>query len=1241
MHYKFKTSTASAGFQYNFWIIIFVCLVPCMLPAQQKGEYTFSHITQADGLLAKNVRAVVQDGKGFIWLLTSNGLQRYDGERFVNFPYEVNSKTGIKDAGTSDLFADKKNNCLWITNQQMQKFNLQENSFITYDTSSILTQPDCHFKQYTEQPDITWRAGEVGFVSNDPSLKNSSKHFFSAPDLSPNRSNVFLSDKQNGEYWVVDWRGLFLLDRKTSNVYTHSNNPHQHAMLQAMDKKRLTGIFRDSNNNFWFSTNEQFFYKYNPALKKLSTYALSAITKKITGNQSTAVTMMVKCFFEDNHRNIWIGTENAGLLQYNKSTDTFLYTLSDENNFEGLHYNFRIENIFQDDEENIWLSTDKGINIFNPYQQSYQIIRNIKNNSASLPKNEIMDFIQTANGDMLIGTWGGGITIYDSSWNFKKTISFPTPYEYNLIWSFVQNDDGTVWIGCQHGYIHIYNPFSETLRTIHPVALHNFTIRTMTKDKKGNIWLGLHDGKIAKWDKQKNIFLGYGDSEVDASKNLPAVKNIFFDTKQRCWVTTETAFKQFDTESKIYSATYLPNENNPNSISAFTSQGMAELNDSTMLIGTLGGGLNFFNTNSKTFTHLTTKDGLPANSIHAIKKDIDGAFWFATDFDLVRFNSTNKKFIRLTIGNDKLNGSFGKPAFYSLQDGRWLAATNAELIGFNTKGNFSGINNKKIAITGFKIFDKYSSIDRLLDAGSPVKLSYLQNFLTVEFSALHFSNNQQTNYYYQLTGIDKDWVNAGTKSFASYTKLQPGEYTFSVKADDGNDNIETTSFTIIIVAPFWNTWWFIALLVLTTLLLVYLFIKGRLKSIKAVATEKLKVQQLNAEQYKNKLELEQIINYFSSSMIDKNTVDAVLWDVAKNLIGRLGFEDCMIYLWNADKAKMVQRAGYGPKGSIEEIEKNIFDVLPGQGVVGYVMQTNETVMIPDTSKDNRYRVDEMQRLSEITVPIIYNDELIGVIDSEHSKKYFFTQQHTQVLSTIATLTANKIKSIESEQSLQQTKIEMLGINEKLSAAKLEALQSQLNPHFIFNCLNSIDNLIQTNQPDKATTYLARFAKLIRLVLDSSKNNVMPFQQDFETLGLYLELEKFRCNNKFNYTLTATPDLLNGDYRVPPLLIQPFIENAIHHGLLNKQSTDRMLQVNIVIKENFINYVVTDNGIGRKKAAEIKKLNKPEYTSYGIAISKERIALYNKGEKDDIAISDLSIGDETPGTKVTIYVKIKD
>ena len=194
-----------------------------------------------------------------------------------------------------------------------------------------------------------------------------------------------------------------------------------------------------------------------------------------------------------------------------------------------------------------------------------------------------------------------------------------------------------------------------------------------------------------------------------------------------------------------------------------------------------------------------------------------------------------------------------------MRDGRWVTSTSSEFICFPPQNKQNqNTYTAKVEITGFRIFDSTVFIDSFLSANKNLQLNYKQNFLTIEFALLNFSNPQQTKYYYRLSGINNDWVNADTKKFASYTNLEPGKYLFSVKADDGNQITQTTSFAIIIAPPFWKTWWFISLIVLSIILLIYQFIKWREKNIKAIEAEKLKVQQLNAEQYKSKLELEQI-----------------------------------------------------------------------------------------------------------------------------------------------------------------------------------------------------------------------------------------------------------------------------------------------------------------------------------------------------------------------------------------------
>jgi LytS/YehU family sensor histidine kinase len=224
--------------------------------------------------------------------------------------------------------------------------------------------------------------------------------------------------------------------------------------------------------------------------------------------------------------------------------------------------------------------------------------------------------------------------------------------------------------------------------------------------------------------------------------------------------------------------------------------------------------------------------------------------------------------------------------------------------------------------------------------------------------------------------------------------------------------------------------------------------------------------------------------------------------------------------------------------------------------------------------------------------------------------------------------SNRIRDIRRKAALKQ----------KIAETEIQALRAQMNPHFIFNCVSAIDNLVQTNQKEKATIYLGRFARMIRTVLDSLRYNTVPFEKDFESLKIYLQMEQFRCSNKFDFELTATAELLEGDYRVPPLIVQPFVENAIQHGLLNKETGDRKLLVSAELENGTIRYTITDNGVGRLKAAQLKEINKPEQESFGIAITTERIQLHNQNGKNGLIITDLKEGEKATGTKVEVYIR---
>ena len=224
------------------------------------------------------------------------------------------------------------------------------------------------------------------------------------------------------------------------------------------------------------------------------------------------------------------------------------------------------------------------------------------------------------------------------------------------------------------------------------------------------------------------------------------------------------------------------------------------------------------------------------------------------------------------------------------------------------------------------------------------------------------------------------------------------------------------------------------------------------------------------------------------------------------------------------------------------------------------------------------------------------------------------------------LLRKRIRSVRHEAEMKQ----------KIAETEMMALRAQMNPHFIFNCLTSIDNLIQLDEKEKATLYLSKFAKLIRSVLENSAHNTVPCWKDMETMQLYLELESLRFDHKFTYQVNIAPEIFNGDYKVPPLVIQPFLENAIHHGLLNKTDGDKKLKVEVFVTPDHIHYLIEDNGVGRLQAASYKKQNKLAYGSMGMQITEERINIFNQRSNGSVKIDDLcDENNRSRGTMVSV------
>jgi sensor histidine kinase YesM len=214
------------------------------------------------------------------------------------------------------------------------------------------------------------------------------------------------------------------------------------------------------------------------------------------------------------------------------------------------------------------------------------------------------------------------------------------------------------------------------------------------------------------------------------------------------------------------------------------------------------------------------------------------------------------------------------------------------------------------------------------------------------------------------------------------------------------------------------------------------------------------------------------------------------------------------------------------------------------------------------------------------------------------------------LTTIATLVGNKIIQIVSEESLEKKQKELAYINQQLAEAQLSALQTQMNPHFIFNSLNSIKGMILENEQQMASRYLSRFANMIRITLNQSKATFTTLYENIEHLENYLSMEKLRFDDSFSFKISVDEQIDKEEILIPTLMIQPLAENAIWHGLMHKKG-DKKILIRFSKLGESISCIIEDNGIGINRSMLLRKISKTTHQSMGLNNLRNRIKIMNE------------------------------
>lgn len=777
-------------------------------------KYRFTHIETADGLANNVINDILQDSKGYMWLATNNGLQRYDGNRFLDYHFDLSNQRSLPSDIVAKLIEDEKGN-IWVAcNTGVAIINQfrQRPTRVPIETKARDLQMEVTQLFEDSKKNIWLACRPYGLFCYDKSTQK----FIEAKTMLPSFNwpiRYIAEEKASGNFWFGCDSGLAYYDVKQKTIYNYNNNPINHPLLK--DSKlygvTITGLYISRGNllmfnTFWTeyptTTNIHYEnYEYN-----LNTQALQSYKTPVATNHA---------YFDDKHGNTWVFAD--GLFAEKKNKD-FLPVYSRKDDPYGIKAR-SFYCIYEDEQHNYWVGTENGLYIFN--REKERINRGMVTDHDRNPvESEITDFMELPDGRIWLSTWGSGIYEFDKNFQQQKQYTFLNEPDklVLMIWSMLRAKSGTVWIGCQAGRIMTYNPATQTFTKMAPKALDMLTVRTIAEDQQGNIWFGTQHGYIIKFNSAKNKFIRFSSL---AKKDLFGnIHQLYVDKQNNLWACTGAmGLLKIEVATGKILERFQYNKNNPASISGIDVNGVISYNDSLMIVAS--GGLNILNTKNKKFEKITTQDGLPSNTVLSMQRDEAGNIWAGLAGALVKVKWPSKKIEIYGKEDGVLNSSFQLNGMRVLRDGRLVAGTSKDFIYFNPKSLVSNSVPPDVKITGLNVFQNDINIDSVLTMDDKLRLSYEQSFLTIQFSSLTYLDDKYT-YYYKLEGLDKDWIR--TKNlYASYSHLSGGNYTFYVKCEnsEGVSSVNTASLKIYIRPPFWETWWFYFLLAAATAGLLY------------------------------------------------------------------------------------------------------------------------------------------------------------------------------------------------------------------------------------------------------------------------------------------------------------------------------------------------------------------------------------------------------------------------------------
>lgn len=834
----------------KYYMYILLNCLP-LLAHSQNQQIRFAHIGPNEGLSQSNVTCVLQDIRGLMWFGTQDGLNKYDGYQLKVYKNDKKNATSINNNFIKSIVQDKKGN-MWVGTWGggLNRFDRATEQFIHYvhdkNNANSLSN-DFVSTLYIDSNDNIWIGTESGglnkfnYTTNQFTLYKHDEN--KAGSLSKNYVRSIFEDSQHNIWVGTFLGGLNLLNSKTQS-FTHFQ--HSGDDTTSLAHNSVEAIVEDGSHHLWIGTRGGGLDLFNPGTQTFRHF------KHDHRNHNTLPLDVILCMQVDDKDNLWIGTENGGLSIFNPKKGTFNNVLYDEIDRTSLSNN-SIYSIYEDSHGNMWVGTySGGVNLYNKDGNKFtHYNHNASDNSLS--NNYVLCFSENSDGRIWIATDGGGLNLFDPATgnftHFRHKEGDPGTVSSDYIVPLQMDKEDNLWMGTVGDGISILNLKKNTFRQLKhnpkdSTSVNFDNVCAIMKDRDYDLWLGTFGGGMDFYNFKTKSFKHYKhDSNNPNSIISDRIQSIYQDSEGVIWIGSfEKGLQTFNKTTQVFTRfapTKGSNEQIDNRINC-----IYEDHNRNIWIGT-SYGLNCWNRELRTTTSYFVQDGLPNNIIFDILEDAKGRLWISTNKGLSRFDPSTKSFTNFSTADGLQSNEFKAHAAIRSRSGTMYFGGVNGFNMFNPDSIQIDSFDPPLIFTNFQILNKDvpialdekdpSPLKKSIGEATEIILPYEHSVISFEFASLNYTIRDKKQYMYKLDGFDADWNEVGPRRIATYTNLDPGKYILKVKGlmNNGEWSSHVTSIQLVIVPPFWMTWWFKLLGIAAVAAVIVFIYRIRIRAIKA------------------------------------------------------------------------------------------------------------------------------------------------------------------------------------------------------------------------------------------------------------------------------------------------------------------------------------------------------------------------------------------------------------------------